>query len=191
MFSKQITQDAYLKPLCSEDSEPLFELTDQNRDHLREWLPWVDATKSSKDTAAFIRLMEEHFHRTGCITAGIWYSGKISGVVGQNKIDPEHQNTSLGYWLGKEFQGKGLVTAACAHLIEHAFENKELERVEIRCAPNNLKSRSVAERLGFSLEGELRNAEKLYGTYVNHCVYSLLASEKENIDQFIYLPPIC
>jgi ribosomal-protein-serine acetyltransferase len=83
----------------------------------------------------------------------------------------------LGYWLGEEYQGKGLVTAACRALVEHAFGELGLNRVVISCATENEKSCAIPERLGFRREGIERQAEWLYDHFVDHVTYSALASE--------------
>ena len=83
----------------------------------------------------------------------------------------------MGYWLDKEAQGTGLMTRSCSALLEHAFAELDLNRVEIRCAVDNARSRAIPERLGFRLEGQLRQAEWLYDRFVDHAVYGLLARE--------------
>ena len=85
--------------------------------------------------------------------------------------------TSLGYWIGEAYQGRGLVTASCRALITHAFDEARLNRVEIRCAVENRKSRAIPARLGFRQEGLLRDAEWLYDHFVDHVVYATLVKE--------------
>jgi len=69
------------------------------------------------------------------------------------------------------------MTKACIAMIHHIFNDLHLNRVEIRCAVLNSKSRAIPERLGFSQEGTIREAEWLYDHFVDHIVYSLLARE--------------
>ena len=54
-------------------------------------------------------------------------------MVGYHGIDWENGSTSLGYWLGEGFQGQGIVTAACRTLVDHAFEELNLNRVSTAC----------------------------------------------------------
>lgn len=74
-------------------------------------------------------------------------------------------------------QGKGLMTKACETLVRHAFEDLGLNRVEIRAAVDNRKSRAIPERLGFQQEGVLRDAEWLYDRYADLVVYAMLAKD--------------
>ncbi len=74
-------------------------------------------------------------------------------------------------------EGKGIVTQACQAIIDYIFDDLKLNRVEIRCATQNVRSRAIPERLGFKTEGILRQSEWLYNHFVNHIVYGLLVSE--------------
>lgn len=179
MFKHIIDKDLELRLICMEDSEEIFSLIDSNREHLREWLPWVDGTISVEDTKNFIKSSMNQYGANNGFQAGIWYMGKVVGIIGLHQLNFYHKNTSIGYWLAEEFQGKGIMTKACRAVIEHIFINLELERVEIRCADKNFKSQAIPERLGFTKEGVCRNVENLYGNYVNHIVFSVLREEWE------------
>ncbi len=67
--------------------------------------------------------------------------GLGAGVVGHHQVDWRNRATALGYWVGEEFQGQGLVTAACRQLVIHSFDVLGLHRLEIRCAVGNRRSR--------------------------------------------------
>jgi len=69
------------------------------------------------------------------------------------------------------------MTKACESFIDYAFNDFKLNRVEIRCAENNFKSRAIPQRLGFTKEGLIRDSEWLYDHYVDHIVYGMLAIE--------------
>lgn len=177
MFKYIIDEELELRLISMQDCEEIFDLIDSNRNHLREWLPWVDGTKSSKDTKSFIESSMNQFATNNGFQAGIWSKGKIVGIIGLHQLSWHHKNTSIGYWLAEEFQGKGIITRACKAVIEHVFIDLGLERVEIRCADKNYKSQAIPERLGFTKEGVCRNAENLYGSFVNNIVYGLLNEE--------------
>ena len=98
-------------------------------------------------------------------------------MVGLHAIDWANRNTSLGYWVGETHQGRGLVTRSCAALLERLFGELGLNCVEIGCAVGNTRSAAIPERLGFTREAVLRQREWLYDHFVDHVVYSLLASE--------------
>jgi ribosomal-protein-serine acetyltransferase len=177
VFYHRLDQDVELRLLEERHAKELFALTDRNRAYLREWLPWLDNTISVADTRRFIQASLEQFANNNGFTAGIWYRGQLAGLIGLQKIDWANRSTNIGYWLGAAYQGRGLMTKACQALVDFAFTDLGLNHVEIRCAPENKRSRAIPERLGFRQEGLLRQAEWLYDHFVDHVVYGLLASE--------------
>ena len=105
------------------------------------------------------------------------------GMIGFHAMDWVHRRTSIGYWLDERAQGRGLMTAACRTMTLHALAELKLHRVEIRCAPENHKSRGIPIRLGFSEEGRLREVEWLYDHFVDHVVYSMLEGEVKKLSE--------
>ena len=92
-------------------------------------------------------------------------------------IDRVNKVTEIGYWLDEHAVGRGLVTNACRRFIDHAFANLNLERVQIRCASENLRSRAIPEKLGFTQEGVLRRCERLHDRIVDLVVYEIRKGE--------------
>lgn len=177
MFTYAIDEDTVLKLLDIEDAKALFALTDANREHLRKWLPWVDHTRSVADSRVFIESTKKKFADHNGFEAGIWFRGELAGVAGFHEVDWTNGKTTLGYWLGARYQGHGLMTKTCRVLIRHAFQSWNLNRIEIRCGVENVKSCAIPERLGFTKEGTIRGAERLHDRFVSHHVYGLLKSE--------------
>lgn len=161
----------------------VFELVNSSRSYLREWLPWVDATQTVKDTEEFIASTQRQFGSNDGFQVSVWYNGQIAGCAGFHGINWPNRKTSIGYWLGSEFQGRGIISRTCKALIDHAFNEYGLNKIEIACATDNKKSWAVPERLGFKHEGTLRAAEVLYGQVVDHEIYGLLSSEYEKKHQ--------
>ena len=174
-----ISEDLSLTTLELCHAEELFRLTDCNRAYLRRWLPWVDTIRMVEDTRGFIRAVLAQARENNGFQAVIVSRCRVAGVVGHHQVDWRNRATALGYWVGEEFQGRGLVTAACRRLVAHSFDVMGLHRVEIRCAVENQRSRAIPERLGFRFEGRLREAEWLYDHWVDHAVYARLATDRE------------
>ncbi len=177
MFSHKLNGTTELRLLEERHAEELHALGERNRAHLRVWLPWVDSNRTVEDRKNFIRGALKQFAGNNGFQAGIWHEGRLAGVVGYHAVDWPNRATTLGYWLGEEFQGQGLMTAACRALVDHAIEELGLNRVSVACATENRKSRAIPERLGFRPEGVQRQAEWLYDRFVDHMVYAVLASE--------------
>ncbi|MFC2948724.1 GNAT family N-acetyltransferase [Virgibacillus sediminis] len=177
MFLLEIDEEITLRDLQISDAEELFRLTDQSREYLREWLPWVDNTKNIDDSRAFIEHARKAYAERKGLTCGIFYQGKLVGTVAFNSFDWLNRIGYIGYWLAPDQQGRGIMTKVCRALIHHAFYVLELNKVDIRAAYENKKSRAIPERLGFVKEGQIRQAEWLYDHYVDHVIYGMLARE--------------
>ncbi|MBR7795066.1 MAG: GNAT family N-acetyltransferase [Bacillota bacterium] len=177
MFYHQLSPEAGLQLLEHRHANQLFYLTDQSRNHLRKWLPWIDQTQTVEHSLAFIDSALKQFSNNTGLHLGIWYKGELAGVIGLHHIDWGNRSTSIGYWLGEKFQGKGLITSACKAIINYCFLELQLNRIEVRVATKNIRSAAIPQRLGFHREGQLRKAEWLYDTYVDHYVYSLIKDD--------------
>ena len=130
-------------------ADELFALTDQNREFLKQWLPWLDTVTTPSDTRVFIEAQLARFQRGEGLHVALFYRDKIAGVLGYNRRDQANAIGHIGYWLAREYTGKGIMTASVRDLIELGFRYYSLNRVEIRCAVDDRKSRAIPERLGF------------------------------------------
>jgi ribosomal-protein-serine acetyltransferase len=177
MFRFQVDDEIELRLLLAQHAEALYAVMDRNRDHLRPWLPWVDTTNSPDDTRAFIKGgLEQLAANNGC-QMGIWVQGELVGAVGFHYWNWNNGRTEIGYWLAEGTQGRGIMTRVCRALIDYAFGELGLRRVEIRAAASNARSRAVPERLGFTLEGAIRQIEHIGTQWDDMVVYGLLAHE--------------
>lgn len=177
MFSYLIDHELELRILQQHHAKALFKLTIANRHFIRQYLPWADDVQSIESSQYFIKDGLQQFARNDGFQAGIWYGDALSGVIGFHSIDWNNDKAEIGYWLGEEYTGKGIMTRACHAITDYAFNTYQLHRVEIRCASSNVKSRAIPERLGFKQEGVLREQAKLHDSYVDHIIYGMLARE--------------
>jgi ribosomal-protein-serine acetyltransferase len=168
-----------LRLLNEKDAEELFLENDQNRVHLRNWMPWVDDTKSATDTLEFVRRASKAAADGMQFHYAILLDEKIVGVVGFNRIEKNNRCATMGYWLAKSQTGRGLMTKAVKALIREGFRQLGLNRIEARVATGNHASQAVCERAGLKKEGVLRQAEWLYDRYVDLTMNSILKSEWE------------
>ncbi len=177
MFSCELNDEVQLRMLEQRHADELYRLTDRNRNYLRTWLPWVDATNSKQDTMHFIEASLKQYANHNGFNCGIFYRNTLVGCIGYNGIDWPNKKTAIGYWLAEPYQGKGIMTNCCKELVRYALEELNLNRVEIRAGVENYKSRAIPERLGFKQEGILRQAEWVNHRFIDHAVYSMLAEE--------------
>jgi len=179
----RIDEDTELRIYEERHAQEVAALVDQNRAYLRQWLPWVDDSRTVEHSRAFIRNSLQQFAQNEGFQMGIWYKGTLAGGIGYHQLDWVARKVEIGYWLGEAFQGKGLMTKACRTLVTYAFGELGLNKVEIRCATENTRSCAIPKRLGFAQEGILRDAAWLYDHYVNLIVFGMLAREwqRENV----------
>lgn len=178
MFRLQVSDHVSLQLFERHHAEGLFALVDANRAHLREWLGWVDgATEASTYQESDIPAWLQQFADGNGFTCGIYLEDELVGTISLHEINRHLGQTSIGYYLGEKGLRKGVMTDVVRFVTNYCFETLGLNRVVIECATGNLRSRRIPERLGFTEEGVLRDAEKLYGTYHDIVVYAMLKQD--------------
>lgn len=179
MFSARLPIPGFELRLVEDRHVPaVFETVRRNLPHLQPWMPWATDDYSLDTCRAWQRKTLEQFSRNDGVDAGIFAGDLYVGTIGQHGIDWVNRRTTIGYWLDADHQGRGLMTAACRTLLSYLFDTLKLHRVELRCNTENLRSRRVAERLGFVAEGTLRQVERHPdGQYRDHVVYAMLAPD--------------
>ena len=166
-----------LRLLREENAEELFLRNDQNRGHLRQWMPWLDETKSASDSLNFIRRSLVGASAGTQYHYALLLDDELVGVVAFNNIEKMNRCGTIGYWLAKSKMGRGYMTPAVRALIDNGFQDLDLNRIQARVATANYPSLAVCDRLGLKREGVLRQAEWLYDHYVDLTMNSVLRSE--------------
>jgi ribosomal-protein-serine acetyltransferase len=172
----ELSESAHLRALQDDDVDELYALIAANRDYLAPWMPWAQG-QTREATLEFIRERRRKADAGEGLELALVDDGAIAGMVGLHVAEPDNLGARVGYWLAEDRQGRGLVALAVTALVSHAFDDWGFNRVELRAAPDNARSRAVAERLGFVEEGLLRQAERFGDHYRDSVVYSVLASE--------------
>lgn len=107
-------------------------------------------------------------------------TGTAIGTIGfePDKYRPGVKSRELGYSLSEEYWGKGLMTEAAQEVIRYGFDVLKLDLICICTGPENQRSQSVIRKCGFTYEGKLRRAYKIYdGTIRDVLCHSLLKEE--------------
>jgi ribosomal-protein-serine acetyltransferase len=176
MLARELMPGVTLRPFELNDADEMYALIEANRAYLTPWLPWASASTHDQ-TVDFIRRGLRQRTESNGIQSAITVNGAIAGNIGVHAIDWAHRSTSIGYWLAEGHQGRGVMTAAVRAYVNHAFSEWQLERVVLRAAVENARSRAVAERVGFVLEGVLRHAELVGDRWHDLATYSILSAE--------------
>ena len=177
MFGCQVNEQTELRLIDRQHARELFTLLDANRAHVRRWHPWVDLITSAAAVEKAITTWQQQYANNRGFHAGIWFQGRFCGVINHINVDWPNRWTSFGYWLDAAHQGQGIMTASCRAMIDHSFHTWNLNRIVIECAAENTRSRAIAERLGFKLEGVTRQSEWIDNHFVDHALYGLLRSD--------------
>ncbi len=100
-------------------------------------------------------------------------NGRAVGGMGIHPREDVHSHTAtLGYWLGEDFWGRGIMTDAVAALIDFCFENFPLRRISAEVFANNPASARVLEKAGFVFEGRLRHNVMKDGKLLDSLLYA-------------------
>ncbi|MEO0471899.1 MAG: GNAT family protein [Bacteroidota bacterium] len=168
-----VSEDILLQSLKPSDSAALYLLVEENREHLEAWLTWITQIQSLEDTQRFIRQVSYRDIFRGRWVYAVRFQDKIVGLIDFNEGDRELNQVSIGYWLGEQAQGKGIITRSVTTCLDYCFKEQQLHKVLIKCASHNEKSIAVPMRLNFQWEAIEREAGEVNGQIVDLMVYGM------------------
>jgi len=178
MFSHPLSSTAELRSLEIWNTEEFAQHMDRAREHIRPWVGPSFVTDSVDGARATLTRYAEHTAKDGARIFGIWDDGVLVGGVMFVEFSATAGTCEIGCWLEPGAEGRGLITSACRVLLQWAFVTRGIRRAEWRCRADNARSSAVAQRLGMTFEGVLREAWKVGDTFHDKQVWSLLSSEE-------------
>ncbi|MBI3334974.1 MAG: GNAT family N-acetyltransferase [Candidatus Portnoybacteria bacterium] len=153
-------------------------------EHIREreiskWTIHIPYPYELKDAIKFIRksLYKMRKKKGYNFAIALKETNRMIGGVGLNRIDGKNEHAELGYWIGKKYWGKGLMTEAVRLILEFGFGELKLHRIHANVFEENIASKRVLEKCGFTLEGMEREIEFRYDRWHNVLLYGILAPE--------------
>ncbi len=171
----QISDQLCLRQTDLSDAQEMFDTIERDRDYLRKWLPFVDWTREVSDSEYFINSLNPRTRSPSDLVFTIRFEGIFAGLIGFKNTDKVNRRSELGYWLSESFQKRGIMTLSVKALVDYAFEELGINRIQIRCATGNMPSKRIPQRLGFTLEGVERDGEILSdGLFADLEIYSLV-----------------
>jgi ribosomal-protein-serine acetyltransferase len=177
MFRQAVRESVELRLFELRHAEALLAHIAANREHLAVWLPELTAFETVDAAREFLRQCLDSFAKGNGVELGLWVEGELAGGIGLGNIQAESRSGMIGYWLGAAYQGRGLMTDAVRVLLDYAFGERKLNRVEITCPHDNTPSRHIPERLGFREEGTRRQSIWVHDRPHDEVIYGLLAAE--------------
>lgn len=186
----KLDENVHLRLFTVDDVIALETCINNNKEHLHEWKSWFDLLSTKKLIHRFIETNKQHFDQLfdpnyssathpGFQCGFVTESGEIVGMFGYQGINLRNKVAALGYWVSKDYEGKGLVTKAGEHLINYGWSVLNLHRFEIQAWVNNRRSAAVARRLGFVHETILKEIEFRDGKFLDHNLFRLIPSDRK------------
>ncbi|MRG86057.1 GNAT family N-acetyltransferase [Salinibacillus xinjiangensis] len=146
-------------------------------EELRAWLPFAQKVPSVEQTEVNLRKAHIRFLQRESFRFLIFHKNTSDyiGRVSYESVDWDIPKCEIGYWIHTLFSGQGYMTEAVEKLISIALYHLQFNRLEIRCESTNIKSRSIPEKLGFELEGILKNEDLSAdgSTLTDTCIYGI------------------
>ena len=178
MFKTVIDDELSIALIEESFASHYAEISQSQNEYLSQWLAWPPHCKNEQDFRLFVQRSLHDYAEGKSMTCAIVYQDNIVGNCSFNTIDHYVQKVTIGYWLSEPYQGRGIVTRVVQKLIDIAFNELDMEKVEISAAVENQSSRKVCERLQFNLEGIITRSENLNGRIVDHVIYGLHRSKQ-------------
>jgi RimJ/RimL family protein N-acetyltransferase len=161
------------------DAPMLAESVTESIEHLRPWMPWVDAEPEPlAEKVQRLKRFRGMFDLGQDFIYGIFNPEETKLVGGTGLHTRLNENElEIGYWIHKDYINQGLVTETTAALVKVAFEIIHIHRLEIHCDPSNSASAAIPRKLGFTHEGTLRAKTRFLDVWSDSMIWGLLESE--------------
>lgn len=173
-----------LRPPVMADYADWAELRSGSRQHLMPYEPqWaIDELTRGAYRRRMRHYQTELRNQTGCAFFILTDpdSALVGGITLSNIRRGVAQSASIGYWIGRPFVRRGLMTAALAAIKPFCFEELRLHRIEAACIPTNQASLATLRRAGFREEGLARGYLRINGEWQDHTLFALLAEDWHN-----------
>lgn len=166
-----------LRPLRRRDRRAWQEVRLRNRDWLSKWEAGSPPENGSERDPSFgdvVRFFDDQARSGISAPLVIWYEGVLVGQITLGGIAyGALRSAHIGYWIDERYAGRGIVPEAVNMVVNYAFNQLRLHRIEINFRPENEPSRRVAEKCGFVFEGERKSFLYIDGGWRDHLSYVL------------------
>ncbi len=180
MFKHDLGEGAELRILEPRHAKEFFEFVCNNISYLSQFLPWGETITNVQQAEEFVSRSLIRYQEDGLPWIGIWQNNKMAGGILFFPVDRRVNATEIGYWLGQEFSGRGLMLKAIQAVLPFVFDVGGINRIALHADVANTKSRALAERLGFQFEGIERQSWILREKYTDNALYALLRDDWKN-----------
>ncbi|AGT08031.1 GNAT family N-acetyltransferase [Paracoccus aminophilus] len=175
------TERMVLRLPAHADYQAWTALREESRAFLTPWEPtWAaDHLTRKSFTNRVYWAQRASRSRTSLPLFIIRHDGVLLGAITLDNIRRgPAQSGTIGYWIGQPFARHGYMREAIAALVNFAFTELDLSRIEAACLPENAASRGVLEKAGFKYEGVAQSYLQISGRWRNHVLYSNLRGDR-------------
>lgn len=165
-----VTPRLILRPPKIGEGREVNVATIESINELRPWMPWAQSIPTDNQSEEYIRecCVNWILKNNGFIGLVLFIIDKktklFAGIIAYHNMAWDMPALEIGYWIRTQFANRGIMTEAVNALTRYSFNRLNAKRVEIRCEPNNVRSRKIPERLGYNLEATLHaNHRDVYG----------------------------
>lgn len=170
------TERLILRSFTHEDAKPMFE-TWANDERVSKFLTWTPHG-TLEVTQGIVDLWIKEYESLDKYNWVIELEGKIIGSISVVSIDENSERVEIGYCIGFDFWGNGIMTEAASAVIDFLFREVKVNRITITHAVKNPASGKVAKKCGLTLEGVRREFFKsTWGEFLDIAVYTILRRE--------------
>lgn len=170
------TERLTLRRFRKEDAQAMFDNWASD-ERVTKFLTWP-AHENPEASEYVIGLWINDYEKRNSYQWAIEFEGKPIGSIGAVQINEGSESAEIGYCIGFDFWGKGIMTEACKAVINFLFSEVGFNRLVIEHAIKNPASGRVAQKCGCTLEGIKREHFKAsWGEYLDIASYSILKSE--------------
>jgi ribosomal-protein-serine acetyltransferase len=180
MLSLPLAEGAELRSLEPWNAAEFAAHIDKARTYMLPWVPFAASVVDEDSGREFIQRYADRVPKDDGRLYGIWVDGELKGGTLFRVWEPRMRVCEVGVWLEPSVTGRGLITRAVTHMIDWAVCVRGMHRVEWHASSANKPSLAVAQRLGLTRDGVLREAAELGGTRHDIEVWSVLADEWRN-----------
>ena len=172
-----------MRPLAANDFREWSEVRRRNHDWLTVWEPSRQPHHADPvaDRGAFTSRCLQRDRDRASGTAyqfGLFLDQHVAGEVNiNNVVRGAMQSATIGYWIDQAHAGQGYVAEAVVVVLQFAFEQLGLHRVEICIVPRNERSRRIVEKLKIRDEGVALRYLEINGVWEDHIRYGITAEE--------------
>jgi len=160
-----------IRPYKEDDVRDYYGAVIETKSELSKWLPWCTDDYSYTDAEEWVEYAMRGERSRDFV---IEVDGVFAGSVSLNRIDRLHKVANIGYWVRKSFMSSGVCTEAVKQLIEYAFKEEGLHRLEIYMAVDNISAVRVAEKVADDREGVMKERVCCEGRHKDAYLFAVL-----------------